>query len=540
MARNKAAKKQEMRLVPHRSPNLSMLFERAQRSDSAQTVRAYLDAGGSPTALVDLQIGDQLLQLPLLLAIVFLNKHPHTHLAECLEHLIAAGADIDQVTILSGNREYTALMFAAERNCCVHLLHVLLQHGADPNHSSASGVTALHRAAAPGFSDMCEALLAAGSELDKQDIIGRTALARAAHYGHLELLRALHAHGADINKVDSEGRSPLLMAAIGGSVAVIEYLLSYGADLNARTDSGAIPLNAALEANSFAAAKLLLEHGADVASADRYTSALSTAACNGSVEMLELLAGSGLQDRFSDTDAAGNTLLLIAANYGRVSAAEWLIQKGLAVDACNSDGETALISATQQQYATVVEMLLANGCDVDKCDALERTALDHASMSGDMQCVKLLVEAGADVTQADSAGMSCLHRAVYSKHTDVVRLLIEHGAAAVIHRRSASVCGCCCARDACALMWSCDSAVTKLLLAAGADVHAANSKGSTCLHVAAAHGYPASVLCLLIKTGADLHAVNNEGKTAATVAHDSGNELIAALLNRAAREYQQY
>jgi ankyrin repeat protein len=467
MARKKTSRKSEMRLVPHRTPDLSTLLERAQRGVSAQAVRAYLDAGGSSSTLVDVQNGDQLLQLPLLLAIVLLNKHPHTQVAECVEQLVAAGADSNQVTRLSGNKEYTALMFAAERNCCVHLLHVLLQHGADPNHSSASGVTALHRAATPGFSDMCEVLPAAGSELDKQDIIGRTALIRAAHYGHLELLRPLHAHGADINKFDRENRSPLLMASIGGHVTVMEYLLSQGADVNARTNLGATPLNAAVEANSSAAAKLLLEHGADIASADRYSpSALSAAACNGSVEMLELLAGSGLQDRLSDSDSAGNSLLLITANYGRVSATEWLIQKGLAADACNSNGETALISATQQQYSTVIELLLANGCDVDKRDALQRTAPDYASMSGDVQCVKLLVEAGADVTHCDSTGNSCLHRAAYSERTDALKLLIEHGAAAMINSSVVSVCDCCGSLRA--LVLSRQPAVTKLLLAAGA------------------------------------------------------------------------
>jgi hypothetical protein len=38
--------------------------------------------------------------------------------------------------------------------------------------------------------------------------------------------------------------------------------------------------------------------------------------------------------------------------------------------------------------------------------------------------------------------------------------------------------------------------------------------GITALHVAAAHKYPAPVLCLLIKAGVDRHAENDNGKTA--------------------------
>jgi ankyrin repeat protein len=44
------------------------------------------------------------------------------------------------------------------------------------------------------------------------------------------------------------------------------------------------------------------------------------------------------------------------------------------------------------------------------------------------------------------------------------------------------------------------------------------------------------MLCLLIKAGADLHAVNSKGKTAAQIAHDRGHILIEQLLNRAAQQ----
>jgi ankyrin repeat protein len=40
----------------------------------------------------------------------------------------------------------------------------------------------------------------------------------------------------------------------------------------------------------------------------------------------------------------------------------------------------------------------------------------------------------------------------------------------------------------------------KLLLAAGADVHATTDIGNTALHVAAVHKFAAPVLCLLIQS----------------------------------------
>jgi ankyrin repeat protein len=87
-----------------------------------------------------------------------------------------------------------------------------------------------------------------------------------------------------------------------------------------------------------------------------------------------------------------------------------------------------------------------------------------------------------------------------------------------------------------ALMVCEDSVKLKLLLTAGADVHATTSSGDTCLHIAARYNYSAPVVCLLIKAGADMHTVNSAGITAAEVAHDNGNLLIEQLLKRAAQQ----
>eukprot|EP00953_Heterococcus_sp_UTEX-ZZ885_P039710 20347-Heterococcus_DN1.PRE.2 len=67
MARKKAQRKQEATLVPHRTPNLSALLENAKTGNSADAVKGYLDAGGSPVVVVPSHI-QQSMQVPLLLS----------------------------------------------------------------------------------------------------------------------------------------------------------------------------------------------------------------------------------------------------------------------------------------------------------------------------------------------------------------------------------------------------------------------------------------------------------------------------------------
>jgi ankyrin repeat protein len=535
MARKKTSKKQEMRLVPHRSPDLSSLLAQAQTGDSAQAVSTFLHAGGSPAALID-QPGADLPRLSLMHSMALRNAHPHKQLAESVRLLVAAGADIDTYSTSRTGTARTALMHASERRCCSKPLQLLLQHGADPCQKSPSdGVTALHTAAAHGLLDSCRLLVdSADSAVHVQDDVGRTPLSHAGQLGQLPVLELLRQRGASVQTANVPGDTPLHYAAATGQLHVMRHLLLHGAELYAANNKhGLRPLHSAACTGNVNAVEFLLAAGADADMPDnRGMSAIFLAIALGYVPVMEVLVSHGVDLR--STDQFGNTLIKQAADCGQIAAAQWLIERGLSANAGNIAGGSPLHGAANAGYAGMVELLLAHGADVHSCDLAGVTALDQAALNGHTQCVQLLISAGADVTRTDVLGTSSLHRAVYRQHADVVRLLIEHGAAAVINNSTPPDCDCC--GSLCALMISKEPAMTKLLLAAGAAVHAANDKGCTCLHVAAAHGYPAPVVCLLIKAGADLHAVNNEGKTAAAVARGSGNDMLAALLNRAARD----
>jgi ankyrin repeat protein len=184
----------------------------------------------------------------------------------------------------------------------------------------------------------------------------------------------------------------------------------------------------------------------------------------------------------------------------------------------------------------ILKLLIQHGVTIYSSYKGGFTLLMQAASTNQPRVAKFLIDKGVSVHAVDSSSTTALHYATLSTKTgtETMRLLLAHGAAAVLNSMQclnwedgASVS---------ALLLCIDTAVLKLLLTAGADVHAVTSTGDTCLHAAARYDYPAPVLCLLIKAGADIHAVNTEGKTAAEIAHYSGNTLIEQLLNRAAQQ----
>nr|WP_246293120.1 ankyrin repeat domain-containing protein [Naumannella cuiyingiana] len=65
------------------------------------------------------------------------------------------------------------------------------------------------------------------------------------------------------------------------------------------------------------------------------------------------------------TDAAGNTLLMLAAYHGHPDAVNVLLERGANPDAINDRGQTPLAGAIFKGYAEVVRMLVTAGADPD-------------------------------------------------------------------------------------------------------------------------------------------------------------------------------
>jgi ankyrin repeat protein len=308
--------------------------------------------------------------------------------------------------------------------------------------------------------------------------------------------------------------------------------------VNACSKSGEPALFTAAQQGNAPAIKLLLQMaGANVRYQQRGgKSATLCAVQGGSVEAVELLHAAGAD--LKSTAADGSTLLIIAAHCQQLAVAEYLLSNGAAatVNACDGGGMAALHWAVSKGDSAkpLVQLLLAHGADVHALAGEGLSTLNQAVISGVPQLAEVLLAAGARRrAPVDGMGYVAFFVAVEKGYASTVELLLKCGFRGIMNDPSP---GCACCGTTTAVMLAPDHSTLKVLLDAGANVHSTTERRNTCLHVAAAHGRRAAVVCQLIKAGVSIRAVNARGQTAAQVAKARGNILLEALLIRAAKD----
>ncbi|KAK3361560.1 ankyrin repeat-containing domain protein [Lasiosphaeria ovina] len=247
---------------------------------------------------------------------------------------------------------------------------------------------------------------------------------------------------------------------------------------------------------------------------------LSWAAEEGRLSILELLIQGGAN--INVIDEWGGAPLVRALQNRHEAVARLLIDKGADVNARDSDGSTALIYALRNDYEAVAQLLIDKGADVNARGNDGSTALISASINGYEAVARLLIDKGADVNARDSNGSTALIWALRTGHEAVARLLIDKGADVNARDSDGST----------ALIYALRNdyeAVAQLLINKGADVNARGNNGSTALISASRTGREAAMR-LLIDKGADVNARDSNGSTALIWALRTGHEAVARLL----------
>jgi ankyrin repeat protein len=227
----------------------------------------------------------------------------------------------------------------------------------------------------------------------------------------VEVARLLLGVGAEVDAENNPGRGTALglvatsyhPAAAGVQIALLEALLEAGASPDGLPD-GWNPLNAALANGRGDAAGFLAGRGARLD--------LEGAA---GVGRLDVLKSFFTADDGRQTGAERTQLLSAfawACEYGRTSVVDFLLQKGIAVDAkLRHDGQTGLHWAAYHGHVDTVKLLLARSAPVNaKDESYHGTPLGwalyawgapppEANLEGYYEVVALLVAGGAIVDQ---------------------------------------------------------------------------------------------------------------------------------------------
>lgn len=412
------------------------------------------------------------------------------------------------------NKSRTPLHLAIEKGAVAEAADLLAKGAnvADP----LEGILPLHLAAKQGSLEMVQLLISKGA--GPQAVTQSDKLTPLHFSTTRPVAELLVASGTPVDIPSTWHETPLHKAAERGNAEVVEFLLEKGADPMAPGRDNALPLNYAA---SRRVAELLVGKGAPVNGKPdqhgRNIPPFYSAANKGHAEVVAYLLEQGADATAKNRYDA--TALRAAVENGHEEVVRVLFEKGIREDAqekmAQSNGvqPTLLEAAARKGHRAVGELLLANGADVNEGRA---KPLLLAAGNGDHDMLELLLSRGADVNVKESGGRTALHAAATGKppgvvfkfinekvskdpklaYADCVRLLLEKGADARVamerslltplHRAAAGN----------------FKEAAELLLAAGADVNAADEFNATPLHWAVINNAVATAE-ILLKKGAD-------------------------------------
>ncbi len=259
---------------------------------------------------------------------------------------------------------------------------------------------------------------------------GPTTIHDAATRGDLQAVKA--AVAADPTVADAEKppnkKTALHYAAQNGHADVVAFLLDRGADVNRPNIAGETPLHYAAGPPEPAVVSLLLARGASpTAMTANGATPLRMATAFSRLGSMQALFDKGADVR--DTLPNGQTLLHMAARVGPPESVALLVSRGADVNAAAKNGQTPLLIACIAGNDTIAAALLDRKADPNVRDAAGWTPVEAAVRVGHPEILKRLLQAGARPTGAATADKrTALHHAAARGWLDITNMLLAAGA----------------------------------------------------------------------------------------------------------------
>lgn len=313
--------------------------------------------------------------------------------------------------------------------------------------------------------------------------------------------------GAGVDAVSGQGYTPLALAIRNGDIEMVMALLDRGADPHRALRLGGNALRLAAQSGSYALVTLFHKMGVDPdPDSPGYQSALSAAICSGQrgdrdriVELLLPLTNLA-RERPELHGSLG-----CAARTGPVDLVKKLLSLGARIPTGPFSGPILTVSRDLE----VIKVLVEHGADIRAANVSGSTVLHHFA-GLDVEIVRYLLAKGADIQARDNAGRTPLFRAATFTDKSMIELMLAHGADPEV-RDSAG---------AGVLFVTPPYLVESIqvLLKRGADPRIRTETGATALHAYASAYYGTRKrgwegVRLLVEAGADINAVDSKGST---------------------------